>query len=205
MRIAITNQGDALADELLALSPSTPVVIERATFVPLTEEVKPAATAQIDRVRTALAQDIQAGGLTVATKGDFIVVEVNNLMLFASGKADIKAEFEPVAGRIAAALEPEPGPIRIVGHTDNVKPRKSSAFKSNYDLSVARAKAVEKVVALEDRRSIADRGRGQGRGRTDRGQRDPGRQDPQPSCRPDDPTGGDAVSAERSRSHGVRA
>ena len=29
---------------------------------------------------------------------------------------------------------------RIVGHTDDVKPRKSSAFKSNYDLSVARAK-----------------------------------------------------------------
>ncbi len=163
MRIAITNQGDALADELLALSPSTPVVIERATFVPLTEEVKPAATAQIDRVRAALAQDIQAGGLTVATKGDFIVVEVNNLMLFASGKADIKAEFEPVAGRIAAALEPEPGPIRIVGHTDNVKPRKSSAFKSNYDLSVARAKAVEKVVAskIADPSRIAVEGKGE--------------------------------------------
>jgi type VI secretion system protein ImpK len=163
MRIAITNQGDALADELLALSPSTPVVIERATFVPLTEEVKPAATAQIDRVRTALAQDIQAGGLTVATKGDFIVVEVNNLMLFASGKADIKAEFEPVAGRIAAALDPEPGPIRIVGHTDNVKPRKSSVFKSNYDLSVARAKAVEKVVAskLADPSRIAVEGKGE--------------------------------------------
>jgi type VI secretion system protein ImpK len=146
LRVFITNEGDALADKLLALNPPTPVVIERGSFVPLVEEVK-VTTNQIDRVRAALAKDIESGGLTVGTKGDFIVVEINNVLLFQSGKADVKPEFEPVASRIAAALDPEPGPIKIVGHTDDVKPRKSSAFKSNHDLSVARAKAVEKAVA----------------------------------------------------------
>ncbi len=48
---------------------------------------------------------------------------------------------------IASALDKERGPIKIVGHTDNVKPRKSSEFKSNFDLSVARANSVEKMIA----------------------------------------------------------
>lgn len=163
LRTAITDEGDKLADQLLALNSTSPPLIERASFVPLTEELKPVVTAQIDRIRAALAQEIETGGLTVDNKGEFIVVEINNGMLFASGKADVRAEFDPIAGRIAAALESEPGPIKIVGHTDNVKPGKSSAFKSNFDLSVARAKAVEKVVAAKigDPSRLAVEGKGE--------------------------------------------
>lgn len=152
LRIFITNEGEALAGRLLALDPSTPIVIERASVVPSAAPVKvapPVATtpSQIDRIHAALAKNIARGGLTVGTQGKFIVVEINNVLLFQSGQAEIKPEFGPIAADIAAALEPEPGPITIVGHTDNVKPRKSSAFKSNFDLSVARAKAVEAMMA----------------------------------------------------------
>ncbi|TJV90196.1 MAG: type VI secretion system protein TssL, partial [Mesorhizobium sp.] len=152
LRVFITNEGDALAGRLLALDPSTPIAIERAGVVPSAAPVKvapPVATApsQIDRIHAALAENIARGGLTVGTQGKFIVVEINNLLLFQSGRAEIKPEFGPIAADIAAALEPEPGPIMIVGHTDNVKPRKSSAFKSNFDLSIARAKAVEAMMA----------------------------------------------------------
>ncbi|MET3577124.1 type VI secretion system protein ImpK [Mesorhizobium robiniae] len=152
LRVLITNEGDAAAGQLLALNPSTPVTIERASVAPLAAPVKAAppvaaAVTQIDRIRTALAKNIARGGLIVGTQGRFIVVEINNLLLFQSGRAEIKPEFGPIAADIAAALETEPGPIRIVGHTDNVKPRKSSAFKSNFDLSVARAKAVEAMMA----------------------------------------------------------
>ena len=119
-----------------------------AEELPAPVEAEPAAqTTQIDRIREALAKDIESGGLTIGTRGDFIAIEINNALLFSSGKAEVKAEFTPLAGRIAAALEAERGPIRIVGHTDNVKPRKTSPFKSNYDLSVARAKAVEQALA----------------------------------------------------------
>ncbi|WP_027056079.1 type VI secretion system protein TssL, long form [Mesorhizobium erdmanii] len=153
LRIFITNEGDAAAGELLALNPSTPIAIERASVAPLAEPVKvappQATTTQIDRIRSALAKDVEGGGLAISTKGNFIVVEINNLLLFQSGKADAKPEFQPIAADIAAALEAERGPIRIVGHTDNVKPRKSSPFKSNFDLSVARAKAVETMMAAK--------------------------------------------------------
>ncbi|MER8482099.1 type VI secretion system protein TssL, long form [Mesorhizobium sp. M1322] len=152
LRVFITNEGDALAGRLLALDPSTPIAIERVTVVPSAAPVKVAppvapTRSQIDRIHAALAKTIARGGLTVGTQGRFIIVEINNVLLFPSGRAEIKPEFGPIAADIAAALEPEPGPIMIVGHTDNVKPRKSSAFKSNFDLSVARAKAVEAMMA----------------------------------------------------------
>ncbi|TGQ66162.1 type VI secretion system protein TssL [Mesorhizobium sp. M00.F.Ca.ET.186.01.1.1] len=169
LRVFITNEGDAAAGELLALNPSTPITIERASVAPLAEPEKvtppptTATTTQIDRIRSALAKEVEAGGLTIGTKGDFIVVEISNQLLFQSGKADAKPEFQPIAADIAAALQPERGPIRIVGHTDNVKPRKSSPFKSNFDLSVARAKAVETMMApsFSDPSRLAVDGKGE--------------------------------------------
>ena len=170
LRVLITDEGDATAGELLALNPSTPVTIERASVAPLAEPAEaapppPAAptNTRIDRIRAALAKEIDGGGLTVGTKGDFIVVEVSNQLLFAPGQAELKAEFQPAATDIAGALNAEAGQIRIVGHTDNVKPKKSSQFKSNFDLSVARAKAVAAMMAkdLKDPARIAVDGKGE--------------------------------------------
>lgn len=170
LRVLITDEGDVTAGELLALTPSTPVTIERASVAPIAKPAEAAPplpavpdTTQIDRIRAALAKEIAVGGLTVGTKGDFIVVEVNNQLLFASGQAELKDQFQPIAADIATALDAEPGPIRIVGHTDNVKPKKSSQFKSNFDLSVARAKAVQTMMAkeLKDPSRIAVDGKGE--------------------------------------------
>ncbi len=173
MRGDVTKDGDALAATLLALTPATPVIIERSDFSPPVEHAEPVekaepveaapTMAQIYRIRATLAQDIGAGGLTVASKGEFIVVEINNELLFEPGKAEAKPAFAPVAARIAAAFAGEQGPIKVVGHTDNVKPRQSSAYKSNYDLSVARAEAVAKALmpGIGDAARIAVEGKGE--------------------------------------------
>ncbi|MDH4984731.1 type VI secretion system protein TssL, long form [Aminobacter anthyllidis] len=173
MRGDVTRDGDALAATLLALTPATPVIIERTDFAPPVEHAEPdvkaepveaaPTMAQIYRIRAALADDIGAGGLTVTSKGEFIVVEINNELLFEPGKAETRPEFTPVAARIAAAFAREPGPIKIVGHTDNVKPRQSSAYKSNYDLSVARAEAVAKALApgIGDATRVTVEGKGE--------------------------------------------
>lgn len=170
LRTMITDEGDATAGELLALNPSTPVTIERASVAAPTEPAQaspppPAVpdTTQIDRIRAALAKEIAGGEVSVGEKGEFIVVEINNQLLFASGQAELKAQFKPVAADIATALDAEPGPINIIGHTDNVKPKKSSQFKSNFDLSVARAKAVQAMVAklLKDPSRLTADGKGE--------------------------------------------
>jgi type VI secretion system protein ImpK len=120
-------------------------------------------TTQIDRIRAALAKEIAGGGLSVGEKGAFIVVEINNQLLFAPGQAEPKPQFQPIATDLAAALDTESGPIRIVGHTDNAKPKKSSQFKSNFDLSVARAKAVQAMMAkqLKDPSRLSADGKGE--------------------------------------------
>jgi type VI secretion system protein ImpK len=67
--------------------------------------------------------------------------------LFATGKAETKQEFNDLAGRITATINAEPGPVFILGYTDNVPMSGRGRFKNNHDLSVARAEAVQKVLA----------------------------------------------------------
>src|SRR5690606_5514513 len=162
-RFIISSDADALADKLLALNPTEPIAIERAAVVPPFEGPDFKETTQLERIRAALADEIAGGSMAVDKKGEFIVIEINNLLLFDSGKADVKPEFAAVAERIAAALNPEPGPINIIGHTDNVKLRSTSAFKSNYELSLARARSVEKILTplITDPSRITVEGKGE--------------------------------------------
>jgi type VI secretion system protein ImpK len=163
LRFLIGNDGEALAQRLVDLHPSASIAITRPEFKKYEPPVVVADTTQLQRIRAALADEIKAGGMAVEPVGDNIVVRVSNLVLFASGKADTKPEFDPAGAKIAAALDKEPGPILVTGHTDNVKPKVSSAFKSNYDLSVARAKAVGAVLA----KSLTDPSRIQADGKGD--------------------------------------
>ena len=78
----------------------------------------------------------------MSVKSDFIVVDLNNSILFASGRAEVKQEFQALASKIAAALNTEPGPVRVVGHTDNIPLSGRGRYKNNFELSVARAKSV---------------------------------------------------------------
>ncbi|MET3900984.1 type VI secretion system protein ImpK [Devosia sp. UYZn731] len=160
LRFLLAGNADAVTTRLLALSPPVQITLERASYSPLPKEDFRDQT-QLERIRAALADDIAAGGMAVEMVGDMIVVRINNLVLFDSGKADVKKDFEPIATRIAAALDKEPGPILVVGHTDNVKVSGTGRFKSNEELSVARADGVKELLAT----TIADPSRLQVEGR----------------------------------------
>ncbi|MDW6026578.1 type VI secretion system protein TssL, long form [Mesorhizobium sp. BAC0120] len=163
LRFLIGNDGEALAQRLVDLHPSASIGITRPEFKKYEPPKVVADTTQLQRIRAALADEIKAGGMAVEPVGDNIVIRVSNLVLFASGKADTKPEFEAAGAKISAALDKEPGPILVTGHTDNVKPKVSSAFKSNYDLSVARAKSVGAVLG----KSLTDPSRIQADGKGD--------------------------------------
>lgn len=163
LRFLISSEGDAAASTLVQMHPKTPVEIGRQNFKPLTGEVYTPDTTQVERIRAVLAPEIGQGLVSVQPEGEKIVVEVSNVLLFASGSADVRAEFEPLAKRIAEALDKEPGPISIIGHTDNVKLKATNRFKSNYDLSVARAEAASEIIKklIADPARIAVSGKGE--------------------------------------------
>ncbi len=62
-------------------------------------------------------------------------------LLFALGESELSDNAEKSLGKIAAVIQQTPYMINIVGHTDNI-PMSSGRFKSNWDLSVARASTV---------------------------------------------------------------
>jgi chemotaxis protein MotB len=57
-----------------------------------------------------------------------------------------------LVGRLAEKLAEQEGRIRIEGHTDNIPVMFSQSFKSNWDLSTARASSV--AAAMINRSSI---------------------------------------------------
>lgn len=61
--------------------------------------------------------------------------------VFASGSVEVQSVYQQLIAMIARALNQLPGPVMVVGHTDNV-PIHSLRFANNYELSKARARNV---------------------------------------------------------------
>ncbi|MEL6519829.1 MAG: type IVB secretion system protein IcmH/DotU [Pseudomonadota bacterium] len=144
MRLALVDEGNALATRMAGLHPTQQILLERNTQV--IEYIPPPElkeTGQLERVTEGLAGE----AVEVSSKGDFIVLDVNNAVLFDSGSSDVKAAFEPLAAKLADVLNAEKGPVRVVGHTDNVPLSGRGRFKNNFELSVARAQSVANILA----------------------------------------------------------
>jgi chemotaxis protein MotB len=61
---------------------------------------------------------------------------------FTSGSSDLRQAFTPTLTRLGNSLAQYPGSVMVEGHTDNVPVAFSERFKSNWDLSAARAASI---------------------------------------------------------------
>lgn len=108
--------------------------------------VGPANKAQTDaefqRIRKELAQEIQAGKAEVERDGARIIIRLAEQGSFESGRADLQAGFVGVLKTVGETVAKSQGRVFIEGHTDNVPVVFNDRFKSNWDLSGARAGAV---------------------------------------------------------------
>lgn len=158
----IARDGSQVVAALNTMHPNaTRISLVREVFVePFVPEVD---TTQLDRISAALSEQIATGSVEVGEKGKNIFVRVGNALLFNSGRADVKPEFEQLAGEIAKVLEAEPGPIRVLGFTDNIPMSGSGRFKSNQELSEARATGVANKLLeyLSDAERVEIQGRGE--------------------------------------------
>jgi len=99
-------------------------------------------------VELAMADLIQEDLIIVRRHGLWVEVEIRTDILFPSGVARLSPESGAVLRRLAATLKPFPNPIRVEGHTDNV-PIKTREFRSNWELSSARAATVVHLLMEE--------------------------------------------------------
>ncbi|WP_312011914.1 type VI secretion system protein TssL, long form [Bradyrhizobium sp. AUGA SZCCT0182] len=151
LRTRLTSGSEAAAQLAFSLHPSDKIELKRKIVAqpppppPPPPPTTPERLTQLQRIRNALSKENTPCKMTADQTAAYIVIRVCNLILFDSGKATVLDAFKPVAARIAATLEKEPGKIRVVGHTDNT-PISTTRFASNYVLSLERAKAVAAVL-----------------------------------------------------------
>ena len=162
LRNLLSGQAEALALKMAAIHPQSEIAIAREAAVNKPPpDPKPRTSTQLERIRAALADEIMAGKVSADQTATTIVVRVGSVVLFPSGGAAANAAFAPIARKIAAALNKEPGAIHIDGYTD-ADPIKTLAFPSNFELSAARAKSVAAMLktSLADPRRLTVAGKG---------------------------------------------
>jgi chemotaxis protein MotB len=107
------------------------------------------AAQQYRQLTERLASMVQSGKLSVTIRRGRMVLLLSNNILFDTGKTQLKPDGQAAIAEIASVLKEIPNRQYLVtGHTDNVPVGKNSQFKSNWELSTARA--VEVVQMLQN-------------------------------------------------------
>jgi chemotaxis protein MotB len=165
--------------QLMKLPDTRPIAHDSAPPPPPPPPPKQAlhgALVQMARdVELALQELIDKKLVVVRREQFWIEVEIRTDILFPSGVADVSKSAQPVLVQLAGILKPFPNPVRVEGHTDNV-PVKGRAFRSNWELSAARAGSVVhtfttagidpkrlEIIGLGEYRPIADNATAEGR------------------------------------------
>ena len=97
--------------------------------------------ADAQKLVEAFKEEVDAGILQIETRGFSIIVRIREKASFPSGQAKFHPAFVPVVQKLRDSLADVEGRIVVAGHTDNI-PIKTPRFRSNWDLSAARAVSV---------------------------------------------------------------
>jgi chemotaxis protein MotB len=101
-----------------------------------------------DVLRNALL-GFNSDELSVEIKNGKVYVSMSDKLLFKSGSAAVEAKGKQAIKLLADVLEKNPDiDILIEGHTDNV-PIRTGVYKDNWDLSVARATSIVRILTDE--------------------------------------------------------
>jgi len=92
---------------------------------------------------------IDAGSLRVEVHNGRMVVVLDEAILFDSARANLKDEAETVLTQLTAVLKSLEGrSFQVTGHTDNI-PIRGRRFRSNWELSAARAVTVAQFMIAQ--------------------------------------------------------
>jgi type VI secretion system protein ImpK len=113
-----------------------------------------------DSAAVVLARSLEGVPVVVAESAGGVSISIRHDRQFAAGSPLPAADVQAMLGKIAKALDKQPGAITVVGHADASPP--GARYTSNADLSAARARAAAKVMAaaLADPKRVASAGRG---------------------------------------------
>jgi chemotaxis protein MotB len=91
-----------------------------------------------EKLEKALEPELKRQQVAVRLEPRGLVISLREAGFFASGDDAVSASSLPALGKIAAVVGSLPNPVRLEGHTDSL-PIHNSRFRSNWELSTARA------------------------------------------------------------------
>jgi chemotaxis protein MotB len=130
---------------------------ERTQPAPAPPDSKPAPATHADLVKSkdvlhkALDPELHSGKVSVVLDGRGLVVSLQEAAFFASGDDAVNQAGYPIIAKISGVILGLSNSLRLEGHTDSV-PIHTARFRSNWDLSTARAIAMLEL--LRDRYSV---------------------------------------------------
>ena len=116
------------------------------------------------RLVSELESEVASNALSINYDKQHVVIRFSEEATFRSGAADIKPEMIPIIERVVGVLANCQGNVFVSGFTDD-RPISSDRFRSNWDLSAARAVSVVHELVL-NRQVPADRVVAAGRAET---------------------------------------
>lgn len=140
LRLVLMETGRPSMQALQAINPDQPLRLSRVAPAP-----PAAASGQLQTLKTFLAPEIAQHLVVVEEDGSTVRVRTTVGQLFGSGSDQLESAAKPLFDRIAAAVETQPGDVKIEGYTDSDQV-KNLSFPDNTALSKARADAVAAII-----------------------------------------------------------
>lgn len=131
-------------DRQMALAGMESTVVNRSARAQADRERqarKERETEAIGRLERAVAEGRLAGKATIAVTEREVKIALNPESFFSIGSARLNPGTIDVLQSLAGLIEDFPSDIIIEGHTDNI-PVRGGAYRSNWELSIARAVGV---------------------------------------------------------------
>ncbi|MFY9727827.1 MAG: flagellar motor protein MotB [Bryobacteraceae bacterium] len=103
-------------------------------------------TRSMETLSRVLDTELRAGKVGLKLEARGLVISLRESGFFASGEDVVSPASFPTLEKIADVIQDLPNPVRLEGHTDSI-PIHNSRFRSNWELSAARAIAMLEILA----------------------------------------------------------
>jgi len=128
-------------------------------YVEATEQKIDDAEELAEEIKEFMVEEIEQNMVSVETDLARVVIRIHENGSFSSGSADFNPEFLPIMDKITAVVNGSVGTVTVAGHTDNI-PIKSGLYRSNWELSAARAVTVAQTMlkdgSVDDSRLVIE-------------------------------------------------
>ncbi len=118
-------------------------------YVESTEAKIEAADELAEEIKEFMVDEIDQNMVSVETDLARVVIRIHEKGSFPSGGAEFNLEFVPIMEKITAVVNGSVGTVTVAGHTDNI-PINSGLYRSNWELSAARAVTIAQSLLADD-------------------------------------------------------